>query len=425
MKFLSSQDRRSLFCVAFLFILSSVVGANPPTLDGMQTRLDQEMDRLEAEHAQRVLGIREQYVAAVARRGSEYHQRGDQQGVARMRGEIERVQAQDDPRADPLSTLPDLRHLQELLAGQVRVSEQERDRQTREMLENLVRFANDRANQLSESGQMDQAAHWRTWGSGLQQNRLAELPTAVPASTAGAVQQPPGGTQGQAGASKFWQRLQNGEAQHVILYGTSLITQRHTRLPTRLREAINAEIGDDLVRVTERANAGEYSKWGADNVRGQVIRSKPDAVIIEFASNDAVDRFEQSVEQARENWDRMLTQLREEAPETEIFLYVTAPPWDRDSSGRGAHASRRPGVERYFDVVREMAAKHQTFLIDSYWEFKERKDSPGHRQYRSFIGDGHHPSGRGVSEVVLPLMLQTFQHGSSDTIGQPGLHRQP
>ncbi|TVR45115.1 MAG: SGNH/GDSL hydrolase family protein [Planctomycetota bacterium] len=221
--------------------------------------------------------------------------------------------------------------------------------------------------------------------------------------------------------SRVWQRFKEGKPQHIIIYGTSMVTERHTRIPSSLRKALEEAVGDaSLVRVTERANAGEYSRWGAESLQGQVLSQRPDGVIIEFASNDSVSRINQSVDQARQNWERMITVIRAELPETDIFLFVTNPLWDRDSSGRGAGASNRPHVEDYFNMLRELAIVHQTYLIDTWHDYLDVMDPPNFRQYRSYVGDGRHPSRRGVNEITVPMILQVMQQGSADRLGKTG-----
>lgn len=415
----------------FRFLLACFLGAllsnlwgDAPSIDAVRARLDSEIAAMDRERAEAREVLKRNYMGALARRGSELRNQNDQAGAAAILAELQRAQPLDDPRPDELSNQPDIRHFQSILQGQWEELDRQRADRLRAMVGSLQRYAEEMASTHRVSRRMNEAEAWSRWGRSLETEILEGLPPPADRPAA-AVASTPGrpGTGPATGPSRFWTRLQAGERQHLVIYGTSLVTQRHTRLPTRLPQAVNRELGEDLLRVTERTNAGEYSKWGADNIRNQVIRSRPDAVILEFGSNDSVDRFEQTVEQARVNWETMVTTLKEELPDCDIFVYITAPPWDRDSSGHGAHGSRRPNIEAFFAMIREVAAKHQVFLIDTWHEFAERKDPPNHRQYRRYIGDGHHPSGQGVGEIIIPMMMQTFQHGSSDTLGRPGLHR--
>ena len=225
------------------------------------------------------------------------------------------------------------------------------------------------------------------------------------------------------GPTRVWQRLQEGKAQHIVVYGTSMVSDRYTGIPSSLRAALKlaAPVDSKLVTVTGRTNAGEYSKWGLDSLQGQVLSLRPDAVIIEFASNDSVSRFNLSVDQARQNWLKIIAQIRSELPETDIFLYISNPPWDRESSGRRAGASNRPNITAYFDMLRELSIIHQTYLIDTWYDFSAQLDPPKFKNYRGFVGDGRHPGKRGVDQITIPMILQVLEHGSADQLGAPGM----
>lgn len=408
----------AVFSLGFGFWMGSLQ-AQPASVEAMQARLDKEIEALEQKRQERLDALRDPYMKALVRQAGEARSRGDTSTLSVLAEEAKRVQAGGPLQPDEPATEPPLKSLHDILSNQVEKIDEEYNRGLRGMIPNVAAYAEKKALELRRSGKSVEGENWETWGRGLQDRYLADLPpppTPTPPPARPARPAP-------AGATRFWSRLQQGEKQTLVIYGTSLVTQRHTKLPSRLRKAINKELGEDLVRVKEKTNAGKYSKWGANNIQSQVVRANPDAVVMEFASNDAVDRFNQSVAEARKNWERMVDTLREELPECDVFLYITAPPWDRSSSGKKAHALRRPGVEKYFDMVREVAAKKGVYLVDTYHEFAKHKDAPKHSEYRRYIGDGHHPTGRGVGDIIIPMMLQTFQHGSSDTLGRPGLHQ--
>ncbi len=207
------------------------------------------------------------------------------------------------------------------------------------------------------------------------------------------------------GPSRLWKDLQAGKTRKLIVYGTSLSTDQHGRWAPALARAINDRLDGGKLVIDNRSDAGANCRWGAQHLAREVIARKPDAVILEFASNDAVVRFGISVAEAHRHWDAMIRALRKQLPDCEIFCYVTAPPWNHRSKGRYAQAARRPGVEHYFAMVRRLAGEHKTYLVDAYDAFAAKMDPPKFQQYRHYIHDGHHPGSRGVREIIVPAMV--------------------
>src|SRR5689334_11756668 len=105
---------------------------------------------------------------------------------------------------------------------------------------------------------------------------------------------------------RFITALQAGAPQHIVIYGTSLsksgawVPQLQATLDTRF---------PGLVRLTNSARGGQHSGWGAENVETAVVALKPDAVFIEFAINDAVTRFDLSLDTVRRNLDTILDRI--------------------------------------------------------------------------------------------------------------------
>ncbi|HAS83676.1 MAG TPA: hypothetical protein DCS43_13645 [Verrucomicrobia bacterium] len=62
----------------------------------------------------------------------------------------------------------------------------------------------------------------------------------------------------------------------------------------------------NLVKITNCGGSGKYSAWGVQNIKEKVIALKPDAVFIEFAMNDSVERFQIPIEKAKANLETMI-----------------------------------------------------------------------------------------------------------------------
>jgi hypothetical protein len=228
--------------------------------------------------------------------------------------------------------------------------------------------------------------------------------------------------------SEFWKNLSAGKHQRLVVSGTSLSVTTTAYWPDSLKAALNSRFPGGLFDLQNISpDGGNTSLNGpncADSVH-RIIDLAPNAVFIEFASNDATNYVDCTVEGcSRPSHVKMIEAIKRSLPACEIFLYVTGLPWDMQSCGsvscayctvfeaqycrRAARPSNNDHVEKYFDMVRQEADIYRTHLLDTYGAFKAIHDS-AFSSYVNYLYDGHHPSPKAVHEIILPQMLQVFK----------------
>lgn len=202
---------------------------------------------------------------------------------------------------------------------------------------------------------------------------------------------------------KVVKKLQNGESQRIVVYGTSLSAAKEG-WAAMLEDSLNTRF-PGKVEVINSAQAAMWSTWGVENLRERVLEQKPDMVIIEFAMNDAYLPYSTSLEAARLNLEYMILRIQELYPDCSIFIQVMNMPI-------AEHKVQRPDIELYYNLYRKEAKKLHIKLIDhyEYWVSILRK---GEEEFLKYVPDGIHPNMEAQRELVLPHILKTL--GVSNT----------
>lgn len=205
-------------------------------------------------------------------------------------------------------------------------------------------------------------------------------------------------------------RLANGENLKIVIYGTSLSANG----------AWVKQIQDNLAeRYPGRAEwintsgSGKNSDWGIENVQERVVRHQPDVVIIEFAINDSVARFNISLSKAESNLRRIVSSIRKGVPSVQIVLQTTNPVLDRPPG----HDGHRRELERYYNVVRKVAKELDLHLSDQAAAWQHVLNQ-GPNRFRRLVPDGLHPNAEGSSEVSTPTLLDTLGAKHADAVFQ-------
>lgn len=200
--------------------------------------------------------------------------------------------------------------------------------------------------------------------------------------------------------NKVTARLQSAKHQTIVAYGTSLtaagawVKQLQVILDQRYR---------GLATIVNSGGSGCWSKWGVDNLDERVIGKKPDAVIIEFAVNDSVARFNCAIRQSRTNLEAMVTRILSANPDCEIILMTTTP---ADAHPEG-HFSHRRNISAYYEMYREVARERKLAIVDLYpqWISLRNADKEAFARY---VPDTIHPSEEGCRRLVTPGILKTL-----------------
>lgn len=197
---------------------------------------------------------------------------------------------------------------------------------------------------------------------------------------------------------KVIKKLENGEHQRIVVYGTSLSAVKEG-WAAMLEDNLNARY-PGKVEVINNAQAAMWSTWGVENLRERVLEQKPDMVIIEFAMNDAYLPYTTSLEAAKLNLEYMVLRVRELYPECSIFIQVMNMPI-------AEHKTQRPDIELYYKLYRKEAKKLHIKLIDhyEYWISILRK---GEEEFLKYVPDGIHPNIEAQKELVLPHILKAL-----------------
>ena len=214
-----------------------------------------------------------------------------------------------------------------------------------------------------------------------------------------------------AGSAKFITALEEGKAQTIVCYGTSLTagtTWPGLNWVSGLGDALNAR-WPGKATVINSGLSGKNSSNGLENVQKKVVSKNPDAVFIEFSMNDAADSLnsgktqEQALADAESNLKAIISAIKTSCPSCEIVLQ-TMNPYVKVS---GSTLSKRTGLENHVAMYRRVAQENGYLLIDNWplWQEILNKDEA---EYLSLVPDGVHPNESGVKRVTLPNILKTL-----------------
>lgn len=198
--------------------------------------------------------------------------------------------------------------------------------------------------------------------------------------------------------NKVIKKLEKGENQKIVVYGTSLSAAKDG-WAAMLEDSLNA-LYPGKAEVINSAQAAMWSTWGVENLRERVLEQKPDMVIIEFAINDAYLPYATSIEAARLNLEYIIFRIRELYKDCSIVIQVMNMPI-------AEHKTQRPDIELYYRLYRKEAQKLKVTLIDhyDYWASLLEK---GEDNFRKYVPDGIHPSISAQRELVLPYLLKAL-----------------
>jgi lysophospholipase L1-like esterase len=199
--------------------------------------------------------------------------------------------------------------------------------------------------------------------------------------------------------------LKAGRGQTLVVYGTSIAAMGFGRLWV-------SEVANDLQRrfgnkitVYNCAKAGQNSNWALKNLQDSVLSKNPNTVIIEFATNDAVDKFAITPEQCRLNTGKLIALIREKLPECEIILHTPC------SFPIGEAAEKRPHLDQYRNVYKDIAREKHLILIDETEMWRGIIEKEGETVFRKYSGDGVHPTKKGALEVIYPAVMKALLTG--------------
>lgn len=203
--------------------------------------------------------------------------------------------------------------------------------------------------------------------------------------------------------SKLIQKIEAGEDQVVVVYGTSLSTGSNGQA---WMNELDRMLNDNYTgRVTYylSGKGGRWSTWGVQNIEDSVIIKKPDVVIIEFGINDASYLNGTSLELAELNLQYMVDRIKLYDPDCEIILQIM-------NMAIGKSGSYRTNIDEYYDIYRKIALKENLLLIDHYPNWLNILNK-GDDYFLEFVPDGLHPNKNAAVKIIAPYMFKRLKEG--------------
>ncbi len=199
----------------------------------------------------------------------------------------------------------------------------------------------------------------------------------------------------------FLKRLQQGQPQHIVVYGTSLSSGGNGHAWMRVVKArLEHRYGDSLISYSLAGKGGRWSTWGVQHLEDSVIAKRPDAVFIEFGINDAFAQYETPVAVARLNLEYMIDRIALYDDSCDVVLQVMNMPI-------GKSAALRPALADYYAMYREVANERGLLLFDHYPNWQAILDR-GEDAFRAYVPDGIHPNEKGGEEIIAPFIYETL-----------------
>ena len=199
--------------------------------------------------------------------------------------------------------------------------------------------------------------------------------------------------------------LEKGTDQTLVVYGTSVESNKNGRLwVDRMSEMLD-NTSSGRLKYYNSGRSGQNSRWALQNLKDSVLSRNPDAVILEFSTNDAVGRFGISVNECRENTEKMISEIRRHNPECQVILLTVC----GYPLGKGALSRRH--IEEYTDVYRKIAKENGLLLIDIASFMNRIGTEFGVDSVRYYQYDGIHTTYEGGMELFCPKVYKELTGG--------------
>ncbi|GGB06716.1 SGNH/GDSL hydrolase family protein [Allosediminivita pacifica] len=186
----------------------------------------------------------------------------------------------------------------------------------------------------------------------------------------------------------------------LAVLGTSL--SHGESWPELLAERLSTCL-DHQVTVDVIARPGAASDWGLTQA-GTLADLSPDIALVEFAINDADILDGLSLRAAYRNDAEIISRIRDQSPDTRIFLMTTSP-------AHGLRGLARPRLGAHYRQYRDLAEELDLGLADLYprWLALPRAE-------RGMAGGGLHPDPETAAALIVPPLADLL----AQTAGHPG-----
>ena len=199
--------------------------------------------------------------------------------------------------------------------------------------------------------------------------------------------------------------LKKGKDRTLVIYGTSIAKLGNGLLWVKeVGDVLNKKYANHLT-VLNKGGSGRNSEWATVNINDSVLVNNPDAVIIEFSVNDAVDRFDISPDQSVKNTQYLIDQIKKQNPKAEVILMVVA------SNPIGEAKSKRTDLGAYIKKYHELAKSNKLQLINFEPIWDKMIKEKGEKEMRRYLHDGVHSTKKGALEIIAPTVIDSLESG--------------
>lgn len=180
----------------------------------------------------------------------------------------------------------------------------------------------------------------------------------------------------------------------IVAFGTSLTALGGWQDALRARLETCLERGVQIVTV---AQVGATSEWALAQA-ADVVRRRPDIVLVEFAINDASLRHWLSLARSRANIEEVLSRLREISPAPRVFVLAMNPV-------HGLRGWLRPRLSTF-------TAEHARAAIGMGAEFVDFRPFWHATSLADTIPDGVHPVASAAIDAIVPELVRRISNGA-------------
>ena len=204
-------------------------------------------------------------------------------------------------------------------------------------------------------------------------------------------------------ASRLIDRLQAGQSQTVVAYGTSLTAAGawvgHTQAWLESAYPGKTTFVNSGIGASSSSNINPALS-GLSHLGDKVLAFHPDTVFIEFAVNDAYTPYHLTVADSTANLNTMIDRILAANSDCEIILQTMNTVWDDPISNNQA-LTLRPQLSNYYQGIRDVASARGLLLIDHEpaWAALEQNNVS---QFHTYVPDGVHPTGDGSAAITSP-----------------------
>ncbi len=215
-----------------------------------------------------------------------------------------------------------------------------------------------------------------------------------------------------AGKSALLNKIETGQSPAIFFVGSSLTRSSQSFWTTELQRTLRRIHGNEaLGDVTECTGLGmtmyEMSKTGCINER--VGEQKPDAISLETGWTDVKDEL--SIANMQSGLAAIIDDIRQDSPETEIFLYVPGIP------SHDLWVEYRDSLIDAAERIQSVAQNKSVRVVwsrDAFLSVYDTLVAEGRvSEWERYIYDSHHPTLRAGVEFIIPAWLAALAGNES------------